>query len=319
MPILIGTDEAGYGPNLGPLIVAASACAVPDELGVCDFYDLLAQSVCLQADDASSRIAIADSKRLYKPGGSLAHLERAVFSALAARDVRPDCWQAVWPALCVNEVDASNAVPWYTDYDEPAPLDCSLRDVDAAFDCFGANCQDKSVEFLGLSAAAVFPNEFNRRVRQLGSKGSLLTETTLRLAAGMMNQHPGEKTFVLCDKHGGRNRYAAALQHVWPESWINVLHEGRAESAYRLNIAGGDAEFRFVVGGESHLPSALASMTAKYLRELAMRAFNAFWKQHVPNLRPTAGYPVDARRFKDDIAAAQQKLNIADDILWRCR
>jgi len=43
-------------------------------------------------------------------------------------------------------------------------------------------------------------------------------------------------------------------------------------------------------------------MTAKYLRETAMRAFNAFWAERVPGLRPTAGYPGDARRFREEIA-----------------
>src|SRR4051812_5849586 len=32
MGILIGMDEAGYGPHLGPLAVAASAWYVPDEI-----------------------------------------------------------------------------------------------------------------------------------------------------------------------------------------------------------------------------------------------------------------------------------------------
>src|SRR3954464_10324162 len=32
MGILIGMDEAGYGPHLGPLSVAASAWYVPDEI-----------------------------------------------------------------------------------------------------------------------------------------------------------------------------------------------------------------------------------------------------------------------------------------------
>jgi hypothetical protein len=60
-------------------------------------------------------------------------------------------------------------------------------------------------------------------------------------------------------------------------------------------------------------------MTAKYLRELAMRPFNAFWQQHVPGLRPTAGYPTDAKRFQGDIRTAQRKLGIEDRDLWRER
>ena len=65
----------------------------------------------------------------------------------------------------------------------------------------------------------------------------------------------------------------------------------------------GAVEFRFQPKGERHLPTALASMTAKYLRELAMRPFNAFWQRHVPGLAPTAGYPSDSRRFWNEIRA----------------
>ena len=35
-------------------------------------------------------------------------------------------------------------------------------------------------------------------------------------------------------------------------------------------------------------------MASKYLRELAMRPFNEFWSRHVPELKPTAGYPLNA-------------------------
>ena len=60
-------------------------------------------------------------------------------------------------------------------------------------------------------------------------------------------------------------------------------------------------------------------MTAKYLRELAMRAFNEFWCGHLPELRPTAGYTQDARRFKQDIAEMQTALGIGDEVLWRTK
>ena len=47
---------------------------------------------------------------------------------------------------------------------------------------------------------------------------------------------------------------------------------------------------------------ALASMTAKLTRELLMRRFNAYWCAHALDLhgvqlKPTAGYAVDARRW----------------------
>ena len=58
-------------------------------------------------------------------------------------------------------------------------------------------------------------------------------------------------------------------------------------------------------------------MTAKYVRELAMETFNAFWCGRSPGLTATAGYPVDATRWRYDAAAAIGAAGIADDDLWR--
>lgn len=51
-----------------------------------------------------------------------------------------------------------------------------------------------------------------------------------------------------------------------------------------------------------HLPVALASMIAKYVRELAMHRFNRYWSKRMPELKPTAGYTLDARRWLADAA-----------------
>jgi hypothetical protein len=88
---------------------------------------------------------------------------------------------------------------------------------------------------------------------------------------------------------------------------------------YAVRHLGREIEFRFQPKGERHLPTALASMTAKYLRELAMRPFNAFWQRHMPALRATAGYPTDAQRFYDDIRPVRRRLKIADRLVWRVR
>jgi len=50
-----------------------------------------------------------------------------------------------------------------------------------------------------------------------------------------------------------------------------------------------------------------------------MVRFNRFWQSHQTDLKPTKGYPVDARRFKADIANTQTALGIDDGDLWRER
>ena len=105
----------------------------------------------------------------------------------------------------------------------------------------------------------------------------------------------------------------------FPDHLIEVYGEGREESLYRFGPAERRVEFCFRAKGEKCLATALASMASKYLRELAMRAFNAFWCSRIPGLAPTAGYPEDAARFKKSIAAVQAELGIEDCLLWRCR
>jgi hypothetical protein len=58
-------------------------------------------------------------------------------------------------------------------------------------------------------------------------------------------------------------------------------------------------------------------MAAKYVRELSMQAFNSFWADRLPGLRPTAGYPTDALRWRHDAAAAIKQAHVAADDLWR--
>ena len=60
-------------------------------------------------------------------------------------------------------------------------------------------------------------------------------------------------------------------------------------------------------------------MTAKYVRELHMVLFNRWWRQHDPELKRTAGYVQDARRFLADTKSLRRQLGIEDRLLIRRR
>jgi ribonuclease HII len=323
MAYLLGVDEAGYGPNLGPLVVAASAWHVPERIGPEKLYDLLSRVIAAPAAERTSqdhdeRLAVGDSKQLYKAGDSLRLLERGVRSALSLLDRCPRRWREIWPRIDPAEAELADFAPWHDDYDEPLPVDggpgCELPLI-ALADGLAAAC----VRIVELRASALFPAEFNRQVERTGNKAEVLSLTSLELVRGMLDRLPDEPAIVTCDKHGGRDYYAGLLQHVFPDELVQIRRETPELSVYVLSHAGRKVEFRFLVGGERMLPTALASMTAKYLRELAMRPFNAFWQQHVPGLKATAGYAVDAKRFLADIREAQQRLKIEQCTFWRSR
>jgi hypothetical protein len=172
---------------------------------------------------------------------------------------------------------------------------------------------------MSVRSDCVFPLRFNRICRQLGSKGFLLSSCTLRLVAGMIAELPPGNVTVMADKHGGRNRYASLLQAAFDDQWVEIRRESRAESCYRIRTEGRTIDIYFRVGGEAALPTAWASLCSKYLRELAMEAFNHYWQARVPGLRPTAGYPLDAKRFMDDIADSLAQAEIPRDRIWRER
>lgn len=307
----IGVDEAGYGPNLGPLVVAATAWRAesPEPL------DALLDRVAVGSSaDAGQPIVIADSKSVYQPGGSLGLLETAVHACVDEAQL----WSDLLARLRQPGSGESQVPPWEEDCDIPLPVDADPSAIRATREAWARSLQRVGVRTPRLTARVVQPLEFNQLVAEHGTKGAALSFVSIGLARQLFD-HLGDsdaRVRFVFDKHGGRNRYGALLQEHFAESWIEAIEEGRAESRYR---AGDRLSFRFRARGESEVAVGLASMTAKLLRELAMRAFNAYWRRHVPSVKPTAGYPNDAKRFRAEIRARQQALGVPDAVLWRDR
>ena len=70
---VVGIDEAGYGPNLGPLLQAAVALRLPDDDPA--GWDTLKPIVRQARGKDDGRLLIDDSKKVYTRGG-IAALER---------------------------------------------------------------------------------------------------------------------------------------------------------------------------------------------------------------------------------------------------
>src|SRR5262249_25930047 len=80
MAWVLGIDEAGYGPNLGPFVMTAVACRAPDGQG--DLWQLLRKALRRGGERRDGRILVDDSKVVYSGGKGLAALERGVFPVL---------------------------------------------------------------------------------------------------------------------------------------------------------------------------------------------------------------------------------------------
>jgi ribonuclease HII len=320
LPFLIGTDEAGYAPNLGPLVVSATLWEVAPEIADDRLFKPLRKVVCESSSKATARrVAWADSKALYTAGKGLATLERGMLAALRLIDQRPTDWHSLWRILDEESAARLATCPLHDGYTAKLPLEANGDDLDGLVPQLSAGMTAAGVHLLAIRSRAVFPAQFNDLCDHHGNKAEMLSCITLELIERLMKQIGSQPVRIICDKHGGRNRYGPLLQQRFSEWLVEVHEEGMMESRYAWGPADSRVEIRFRCGGEEFLPVALASMASKYLREAAMLALNHFWLQRVPDLRPTAGYPLDAKRFKGDIYAAQQQLGITDRVLWRER
>jgi hypothetical protein len=320
MTWIVGIDEAGYGPNLGPLVMTAVSCRVPDETEPPDLWALLADAVRRAEEPDDDRLPVGDSKLVYSTARGLKDLEASVLAILAREDGGWPCVAALLETLAGSSLTGLASEPWYTGT-SGLPSEAEAERCQEAAERFRACCATRQVEWGHFRSIVICPTQFNQLLEHWDSKGAVLGHALVELLSG----HPemdgfGEPVWFFVDKHGGRNNYAAMLQSAIADGMVVAFEEGRDRSIYRILGLKREVRLTFQPRADAeHFCVSLASMVSKYVREMLMKEFNQFWQTHLPELKPTAGYPGDAVRYYDAIRPIAQRLGLAEDAVWRKR
>jgi ribonuclease HII len=361
--LVIGIDEAGYGPSIGPFVVVATVWRAPSELSVEDLEERLQPefqarplvAIRTGATRAGSHraanpahIPLGDSKKIYagkyaeeglQLGArflletvSLANKSESHDSRQADCDENPDKENASWgDGLYPSDWLRIKSVPWLRELDlrlQTSPPHCEspINVYPELFQLGISKLSSLGIELIGASGRLIDEIEWNRLIKQYQNKSLVLSELSLGLARDVVAAHAitNEPIEIYCDKHGGRNRYQAHLMKAFDNEWFEALAETSQLSRYSAKWEGHPLMIQFRVEGDSIIPSAAASILAKWTREKSMETLNAYWagksETHgYPAPKPTAGYYVDAVRFAKDIESLATKHGPSKSAWWRIK
>jgi len=316
MPWLIGIDEAGYGPNLGPMVQTSASLFVRD--GGADVWAALAAAVRRAIDGEDGRLLIDDSKKVHDGPSGFVRLEHGVLAALSEETVMPFALGDLLKACALEESRSDLLREAWFDVRLELPATARLETVLLSGKSLHHSIVQNEIRVGPLRGVVTPTPRFNALLDKWGNKSAVLAAGVISLLQ-VNRALPGDEPIIfLIDKLGGRHFYAAMIQEAFPDGWVRAEREGPDICSY--TILGIDRDIRLVFqprADGAHLTVALASMAAKYLRELFMRQFNRYWQTHVPGIKPTAGYPSDAGRFMKLIREKVRELGFELDSVWR--
>ncbi len=338
MALLVGIDEAGYGPHLGPLVVSAAVIAfdaskTPDP----NLWGPMRHWVRRRPSGSSHRAVVCDSKEALKSGDrarGVGILERTVLGFLAASGARPatlaEFLATTAPAAPTAREDsapaASKPPPWHRPEAVALPHRAEPAEVSDA-----ARKLSDALAAVGGRAARLWVNpapaaRLNHLMDGAGrNKAQALFALTAEILAAIRRTQSGGLVRVVMDQHGGRHYYGALLAGAFPMERIEAIEESAGLSRYAVGAPAAGASgpaMELEVRTEcerTSLPTALASMAAKYVRELAMHELNGWFRTLVPHLRPTSGYGRDAWRFLTETEAAREAARVPLETVLRAR
>ncbi|HIA28184.1 MAG TPA: hypothetical protein EYN79_08765 [Planctomycetes bacterium] len=320
---LAGLDEAGYGPKLGPMVIAMATLRSEDPIEATAPWSLLAPTVGA-GGRGSKGMPVADSKRLHRSGtGDLSRLEEAVLAFVAVeRGKIPSTFRELLDHLTAGRSGYLSEYPWYQDGDIALPTSLDALALSGAVRRLERTLDHARLAVAEVRAIPLEVIEFNSRVAEKGSKGIVDAWAMGRFLKWLWLQTDRDVIEAWTDRLGGRERYGPLLYPLFKGAKFDVIEQQREKQIYRATSKDGKRRLtvRFQKDGEQRcFTTALASMTAKYLRELHMKLLNRWWQEHLPELRPTAGYPQDAPRFIAEVESKRLSLGIPAEVLIRQR
>jgi ribonuclease HII len=302
--LVVGVDENGLGPRLGPLIATAVTL---------DVREYERARLCRIA----TRVGIGDSKQTSAFGqmSEAEGLALAIVEQLHGR-VPSDADELV-SLIGLDGAEALRA---------PCPPASAAQcwSIGVRLPAFGGEPQrghkqlarlaKHGVRCVSARTTVTCAGVLNLQLRALGSRTSVDLALFERLVLDARASVDSDLEIVL-GMVGGIRDYPRYFTRLCAHE-VSLLERNRQGFSYQV---AGVGRLTFEIDADArHVPVGLASMIGKYVRELCMERQNRFYAQHQADLPRFSGYhdPV-TRRFVQQSRALRARLAISEDCFER--
>ncbi|MEM9863078.1 MAG: hypothetical protein AAF938_15895 [Myxococcota bacterium] len=295
---VLGADENGLGPQLGPLVATACCIEVPN-------YERV------RLRDLGAAIGVTDSKQSSAfgkmrraEGFALALIERSEGRVPESVDA---LLELIGPGLSKLRLPCpggpTEAQCWSLAMALPA-FDGSLDEGRKLID----ELEGASLRFHRIRTTLACAGVLNAEKAHGRSK----VQVDLALFEALINDAratTSEDLLAICGMVGGIRAYARYFQH---------LEDAEEYEAQAYRVPGvGDVRFE-VKADDRHLPVAVASMVGKYVRELLMHRIVDYYRADDASLRRVSGYhDPSTKAFVAATKERRRALPIADACFFR--
>ena len=315
--IIAGIDEAGLGPKLGPLIVSSSAFRVADSYDPekTTLWDIFTKTITSKKTKTDTRLLITDSKIAYNAKG-VTGLKNVVINFLKAYhnvDKITNVHELISLLDAHHQIEHITKSKWFSDLSDQSSTDPRLGlDTSSTVDLITSEA-----EILPLRSRILTAHMLNKLFMQGLNKSEVLLLQTGTHIKHLIDTYTDQSIKIIVDKQGGKTYYAPFLIDILGGEWVETIKESAQSSLYKIrhNIY---IEFT-PKADQKEFTVALASIISKFLREILMDNFNTFFTNKIPNLKPTAGYPEDAKRFFAELTDYLTQAKINKGEIWRER
>jgi ribonuclease HII len=310
---VVGIDEAGYGPLLGPLVVSSVAMRMPGELAGGDLWRVLKKAVSKQRRFLKGRLLVTDSKKAYNRKKGTVELARTVLSFCRCSGrcdgIDLQTLGDLLRFLAGEDHGRLGDYAWYEGLDGDS-LGVSDDELSISAGVLASSMAGAGIELLDLRSCCFDVYHYNRMVSAVRNKAgvlftavSTLIDDAVKLGAGKCS---GETVHIIVDRQGGRTNYLGGLSRLFDDSAaeIKVLKCNETVSSYEILTGDQKVRIHFATAADDkYFQTALASMTSKYVRELLVAMINRYFLHKCPEVKPTAGYYTDGKRFIAELDA----------------